>query len=476
MIHAPLFPLRLIYCNIKNPGLLSEKSEFIAKCADNFHILDCLCYNYKNTKTRKELRMKRASKKTLRRSTAALAFFGLSTQAFAGGAYIYEMIPTSVGTAGAGMAAKAQNAATVFDNPAGMTYIDHNEIEAGAMLMYLNAPITSQVGTTATGRSGDTSEWLGSGNFNMVMPLGNDWTFGLAVQNAFGLTLNWQDDWIGRYSSTKEWLLAPQIQPTIAYKVNDWVSVGLGLGLTVGYLKTYMKVYNADTTPLDGRAKLRDTAFAVQGNLGVMLQPTEDLRIGIRYLTETKLDFKPSIKTNGVYPPPELAINAAGGLDLGLYMPQALNIAGFYQLDEQWAILGDLGWEDWSRFGKADVGFGVTGKVKTVNIHTSDVYHFGIATQYQFDETLMLSAGFSFDTYLSKTEDRLLTLPMKDMWRYGVGFEKEMSEDFTLGAGFDLTWEGDVQIMPTTTPTGELNALYTSVYFAFASVYGVWKF
>ena len=244
----------------------------------------------------------------------------------------------------------------------------------------------------------------------------------------------------------------------------------------MGYLKTYFAVYNPDTTPLDGRAKLRDTALAVQGNLGVMLQPNEDLRIGIRYLTETKLDFKPSIKTNGVYPPPELAINAAGGLDLGLYMPQTLNIAGFYQLDEQWAILGDLGWEDWSRFGKVDVGFGATGKVKTTNMHTSDTYHFGIATQYQFDETLMLSAGFSFDTYLSKTEDRLLTLPMKDMWRYGVGFEKEMSEDFTLGAGFDLVWEGDVQIMPTTTPTGELNALYTSVYFAFASVYGVWKF
>ena len=95
---------------------------------------------------------------------------------------------------------------------------------------------------------------VSGGNFNMLMPIDDQWTFGLSVQNFFGLSLNWQDDWIGRYSSTKEWLIAPQIQPTIAYKVNDWLSVDAGLGFTVGYFKIYMKIYKPDTTPLDGKA------------------------------------------------------------------------------------------------------------------------------------------------------------------------------------------------------------------------------
>ncbi|PHS42204.1 MAG: hypothetical protein COB07_00240 [Sulfurovum sp.] len=420
--------------------------------------------------------MKRASKRTLKISTAALAILGFSTQAFAGAAYIYEMIPTEVGTAGAGSAAKAQNASTVFTNPAGMTYIDHTEIEAGATLMYLNAPFSSQVGTTATGRSGDTTEWFGGGNFSYVQPLGDGWTFGLSVQNFFGLSLNWQDDWLGRYSSTKEWLIAPQIQPTIAYKVNDWLSLGAGLGFTVGYLKTYMKIYKPDTTPIDGRAKLRDTAFAIQGNLGAMIQANEDLRIGLRYLTETKLAFKPSVTTKGVGPGATAALDALGGLDLGLYMPQSLNIAAFYQLNEQWALLGDFGWEDWSRFGKLDVGFGRTGQLGVANIETKDVYHYGIATQYQFDESLMLSAGFSFDSQLQDNANRSLILPLKDMYRYGAGFEKEMSEDFTLGAGLDFVWEGDTPVQATDAGAGVIHGQYTSVYFVFASVYGVWKF
>jgi len=420
--------------------------------------------------------MHTSSKRTLKMSTAALACLGFSTQAFSGAAYIYEMIPTSVGTAGAGLAAKAQNASTVFDNPAGMTYLDRTEIEAGATVMKLNAPFTTQVGTTATGRSGDTSEWFAGGNFTYVQPLGDGWTFGLSVQNLFGLSLNWQDDWVGRHSSTKEWLIAPQIQPTIAYKVNDWLSVGAGVGLTVGYLKTYMKVYDPDTVPFEGQAKLRDTAFAVQGNLGAMIQANEDLRIGIRYLTETKLDFNTGVSTKGIDPTVSLGVEALGGIDLGLYLPQTLNVAAFYQLNEKWAILGDLGWEDWSRFGKLDVGFGVTGEFAVADISTNDVYHLGIATQYQFDETLMLSAGFSFDSKLSDNDARPIVLPLADMYRYGVGFEKEMSEDFTLGAGFDMVWEGDLPVKPTEAGAGTIYGKYTSVYFMFASVYGVWKF
>jgi hypothetical protein len=62
------------------------------------------------------------------------------------------------------------------------------------------------------------------------------------------------------------------------------------------------------------------------------------------------------------------------------------------------------------------------------------------------------------------------------MYRYGVGFEKEMSEDYTLGAGLDFVWEGDLPVKATDAGAGVIHGQYTSVYFTFASVYGVWKF
>ena len=78
------------------------------------------------------------------RPTLVAAFIFWSTQSLAGGAYIYEMANTTdIGTAGAGLAAKAQDASVVFNNPAGMTRIHRPEIQAGGTLMYLRAPFES---------------------------------------------------------------------------------------------------------------------------------------------------------------------------------------------------------------------------------------------------------------------------------------------------------------------------------------------
>ncbi len=94
---------------------------------------------------------------------SALITFSIfwSTQSLAGGAYIYETANTTdIGTAGAGLAAKAQDASVVFNNPAGMTRIHQPEIQAGGTLLYLKAPFDSGSGTTITGPDSNTTEFF----------------------------------------------------------------------------------------------------------------------------------------------------------------------------------------------------------------------------------------------------------------------------------------------------------------------------
>ena len=400
-----------------------------------------------------------------------------STQSMAGGIYIYEMANTTdIGTAGAGLAAKAQDASVVFNNPAGMTRIHRPEVQAGGTLLYLKAPFNSGPDTTITGRDSNTSEFFAGGNFSYVHPLGNDFTFGLSAQNYFGLTLDWKHTWKGRYTTHEEWLIAPQLQPTIAYKVNDTLSVGAGAAVTYGYLKTKMAVDN-QVAGTDGKAKIEDTDTAVQGNFGVMIEPTKDTRIGIRYLTETKLDFEDKISTSGIGPVGEAVLDDLGAIDLGLYMPQAINVSIFHQVNSEWALLGSLGWEDFSQFGKVEVGFDNVGRVTTLELDAKDVYHFGIATQYQYDPELMLTVGFSYDSAMFSDKNMPLAMPMTDMYRYGVGFEKSVNKDFKFGGGLDFVWEGDVTIKDTDYAAGDLeDGEFGGVYFVFASLYGSWKF
>ena len=158
-------------------------------------------------------------------------------------------------------------------------------------------------------------------------------------------------------------------------------------------------------------------------------------------------------------------------------MPQAINVSLFHQLDNDWALLGSLGWEDWSQFSKVRVGFDHLGRAITTDIGAKDSYHFGIATQYQYDPELMLTAGFSFDSAIFGDTNRSIALPLTDMYRYGVGFEKSAEKDFKFGGGLELLWEGDVPVNDVNSAAGDINdGEYEDVYFIFASLYGAWKF
>ena len=253
--------------------------------------------------------------------------------AYAGAAYIYEMAnPTDTGYAGAGLAGRADDAMTVFTNPAGMTRFEKSKALAGLTPLYIYAPFNSDQDTTTGGPDSGVKEFLAGGAFAYLRPVTESLTLGISAQNYFGLALkDWDDhDWVGRYEATKVALIAPQLQPTVAYKVNNWLSIGAGAGLTLGYLSSEeAKVKNLDPTLGDGKLKYSDTDFAVQGNFGVMIEPSDTTRIGLRYLTETELDFSDNIYLSGVGPGIADLMKSVGNLDLGMKMPQSLMAGSF---------------------------------------------------------------------------------------------------------------------------------------------------
>ena len=55
----------------------------------------------------------------------------VAPSAQAGGLYLYELGTPDVGAASAGWSARAQDAGTVFTNPAGMTRLEKSELLAG---------------------------------------------------------------------------------------------------------------------------------------------------------------------------------------------------------------------------------------------------------------------------------------------------------------------------------------------------------
>jgi long-chain fatty acid transport protein len=397
-----------------------------------------------------------------------------SSNSHAGALYVYETAnPTDTAFAGAGLAARAQDAGTVFTNPAGMTRFSKSAMLATAGGTFVRAPFEPDSNNTISGTDGSASGWVPYGTFAYIYPVSDRLKVGVNVGNNFGLSLDWGTNWTGRYTATQASLFAPQVQPTLAYKVNDWLSVGAGAGLTLGYLNAKLRVHSKDPDHQDGKMELKDTDFAVQGNFGIMLNPSPRTRIGLRYLTETDLDFKDDPHFSRVSPIVQEITDEIDGLDLGIKMPQAFMLGVFHDLSDRWAILGSLGWEEWSEFGHVDITVGDTPEVRS-DLKYEDVYHVGIGAQYQYSSKWRYSAGLSYDSALSKGKHRSAMIPMGEMTRFGGGVEYRKRSDLTVGAAMDVMWEGDLSLNNKSNG-GTVSGEYQNVFLAFFTVYAKWQ-
>jgi long-chain fatty acid transport protein len=404
--------------------------------------------------------------------------YGICTGlANAGSLYIYEMANvTDTGYAGAGLAARAGDAGTVFSNPAGMTRFKETTYVAGATPLYIDANNDTDQNTTATGPDRGVYEPFAGGSFAVILPVGDEWVFGLSAQNNFGLALDWGGNWKGRYEVTSAVIIAPQLQPTVAYKMNDWVSIGAGAGLTYGILEDEAKINNLDPGLGDGRLKYDATDFAVQGNFGIMIEPSDKTRIGLRYLTETDLDYKARLYLSGVGPGIADAVKGVDDVDVGIKMPQSLMAGIFHQFNDQWAFLGSVGWDDWSEFERVHVKVDGTGVNRVVHANFDDTWHVGVGAQYQYNPSWMYTAGFSYDSSLTSSSNRPMELPLGAMYRYGLGFKYKKSDKLTLGGGLSILWEGDLKYKSAGTPVsgGVVSGEYKNVSITFLSLYAEW--
>jgi len=390
----------------------------------------------------------------------------------AGALNIYEMgNPSDTGYAGAGLAGRAGDAGTVFTNPAGMTRFKESTFQAGITPLYIHGPFDPDNNTTVEGFDGDTNLLFAGANFAYIYPVSDNFRLGVSLGNYYGLVLDWGDSWVGRYKSTKVALIAPQLQPTVAYKVNDWFSIGAGFGLTVGYLKDEAKVKSLIPGKEDGSFEFSATDFAVQGNLGIMFEPSERTRIGVRYLTETDLDFKDNIEFSNVSP----IFDNVPEVELGIKIPQSIMAGVYHRLNGRWAILGSLGWDDWSSFSRVNVDLSGTAVSTTVDAGFDDTWHIGVGAEYQYNPKCMLTGGFSYDSSMMDSDTRPLNLPLGDMYRFAVGFKYQKSKDVTLGSGLSLLWMGDLEVKQTGNAIeGFVSGQYDNLFIPFMSFYIQW--
>jgi len=257
----------------------------------------------------------------------------LSTQSQAGGLYLNEFATPSMGVAGAGAEAIANDASTsfAFHNPAGMTRLDGHQIQLGAGLLLGDTKFNKDSDTPFSGGNGGAqaglAPLLGS---HGVLSVTDDFKLGMSVFSVSGAALDPDNDWAGRFSLQKIELLTLTANPSAAYRVNDWLSLGAGATIMYADLK-----YDLAAPPINppsggqGRVKVDGNDWAFGFNAGALVELSPQTRIGLTYVSKVEPKFSGDLKIKTRGP------NFDTSSDVDLTLPQLVRIGAYHEINDQ---------------------------------------------------------------------------------------------------------------------------------------------
>ena len=390
-----------------------------------------------------------------------LSYFAVCVEA--GGLYLNEYGTPVMGNAGAGSTAEASDASTALHNPAGMTLLGQRQFMLSLGVGYADTSFDADSGGAVTGGDGgNAGGWVPLLGTFYAQPLNEeqDLWFGFSTFTISGASLDYDTGWVGRNQCDEVTIMTVTAMPTLAYRVNDWLSVGAGP--TIWYGSLDLKVGPVGNT--NGKIELDGDDVAYGYSLSTMIELSERTRVGVFYLSETNFEFDGDVKAKG---------GPAGGLEFGsdteLDLAQLLRGSVYHQLNDKWAVVGSVGWEDWSTVDNVNVS--------TENGNTAlgknwkDTYHYAAGLHYNLSDKWLLRTGVAYDTSPVDADDRTADMPIDRQVRYAFGADYQWTESLTVGGSFVYVDLGSAKIdSPGFSGDYNRNDLY------FLGLHANWKF
>ncbi|WP_237449354.1 OmpP1/FadL family transporter [Pantoea sp. Taur] len=355
-----------------------------------------------------------------------LSGFIYASQAHSSGLYLYEIATEDTGLAGAGQAARAQDASTLMTNPAGMTRLPDNMITGGLQALYGDTPYRLDSDAGYQGKSpGNTIGWFPGASLFYHHRLTDDLSAGIGLYGNYGLGLDF-GEWAGDRLIKKSTLVGMTLSPALAWKINPRLSWGIGLGINYGYLSLTRNVEGVDE-------KASDHDWALNFRTGLLFDVTDKTRVGLNYTSKTEYHF--SIDGKARFPQlPDVEYNLP--LSAQINTPDQLMLSLVHDFNQQWSVMGDLGWQNWSQYGENQIY--VSGDALQRDNRLKDTWHTALGVQYRPNDRWRLNTGVAYDSSFYRNQnDTSMTMPSGQAWRFGVGAQYQVTQSSNVGAAFE---------------------------------------
>jgi long-chain fatty acid transport protein len=404
--------------------------------------------------------MKRKSWKQLILTLVVLSHMPFTANTVpAAGFSITQKSVKGLGNAFAGAAAVAEDASTIYFNPAGLTRLSGNQVQAGVHIFSYSLKFSDDGSTTVgnqplTGGNGGNAGKMGViPNFFYAHSISDSLKIGIGIVSPFGTATKYNSDWVGRYYTVKSEFLTIDINPTVAYRINKIWSIGGGV--SVQYLDAeFTSAIDYGTInaalgfglPLlpqgaDGESKIKaDGDWGYGFNLGVLFELSEETRFGIAYRSEISYD----LKGDADFKTPDEAAPIAGALGLvdtdaksDVDLPASLAVSGYHQLTDKWAVMADITWTDWSTFEELRIKFdsGAEDNVSTFDL--DDSFRYSLGATYTLNPQWIFRGGLAYDeSTISSRRKRTPRLPDEDRLWFSLGTSYHFSDRLEFDFGY----------------------------------------
>lgn len=379
----------------------------------------------------------------------------------ASGFQLLEQNGSGIATAYAGSAAVGDNASTVFFNPAAMTRLQSRELSAGVAGVRPTFHFHdqgSQVGAlSGLGNGGNAGGWAMLPNFYTTLALGKDVSFGLGVGAPFGLKTEYDRRWLGAAQSNMFEIKTVNINPSLAYRVND--SLSLGFGLNWQKLKA---TYDRQVSIAPGMSQVK-SAMQIDDdawgwNVGALWTLSPSTRLGLSYRSRVKYHASGDVKLSGDGSASAHAVVnqliARGGqsrVRVDIDMPDTVILSVVQRLNDRWEMLGDVSCTAWSSIPKVDIvrtSGALSGQLaQTLDTDFRDAWRIAWGANYQYNEAWKLKFGLAYDqTPVKGASTRMVSLPDNDRVWFSLGSQWAPDKNARLDLGLAYIYIRDTKV------------------------------
>lgn len=383
----------------------------------------------------------RGVKSYLLACTSAAVLLAAAADANAGGFALREQSASGQGASFAGVAAGGA-LSSMYWNPSVMTQFSGKTIEGDASMIFPNASHSytgSSLGTAIPALYATTP---GNSGLPATVPatysslqINDSLWVGMSVNAPFGLGVGFPTTWAGAGYGQDASLQSYNFAPSVAYKINDWISVSVGAQVQ------YMTVnYKTLTTAFPtGFGLIGGSGFSYGYTAGVTLTPTPTTTLGIGYRSALNQKINGTLQLSSAVPG-----STPGSVSTTLNLPDMLTVGLRQRIGDRFTALAGFEWTNWSRIGTSTIQT-PTGATATIGgtgillpFQYSDGYMYSLGGEYMIDPVWTVRAGIAYEKSPITDAVRTPRLPDDDRMWYSVGasYKPEMFRGVTFDIGY----------------------------------------